>query len=102
MDPSLSAGSRLLQVGLKDDSKGCITPIDDNTNYNVITNDFTGKGGDGYTNFKSSPAIVSAGGYMVDAFIDYIKKNTPITQSAGKGRIYVGTTAGYTSLPTCT
>lgn len=99
-DPKAAVGSRLLQLGIRaSDTATCVTPIQDNTLYYVVSNDFTINGGDGYTSFTSYPSVL-LGEPAADAMANYITKNSPVNPSV-VGRIVIATAATYNPLPNC-
>ncbi len=80
-DYSLSgaAGSRISNIELNG------TPIDPNADYRIAHNSFLTTGGDGFSTFTLGTDPVG-GAVDLDAFIDYIAANSPLT-SPGTDRI---------------
>jgi 2',3'-cyclic-nucleotide 2'-phosphodiesterase (5'-nucleotidase family) len=53
-------------------------PLDKAKSYRVVTNDFLAEGGDGLTGFRKGSRRVRATD-MRDAFVDYLKRHSPIS-----------------------
>ena len=58
-------------------------PLDRLKTYRVVTNDFLAEGGDGLTGFRKGSRRVRATD-MRDAFVDYLRRHSPITGAEGK------------------
>eukprot|EP00897_Mesotaenium_endlicherianum_P009292 jgi/Mesen1/8391/ME000468S07823 len=89
-DPTQPAGSRLLDAKLLDPSTHCLTTINPSDFYNVVTNDFTGKGGDGYADLGAAETVFASGRVLADIVNDYVGAYSPVA-AAVQGRIRVFT-----------
>jgi 5'-nucleotidase len=84
-DPKKPAGSRIVSVEVK--RNGSFQPLDPNAVYNVATNDFMRRGGDGYTVFKTNAVdAYDFGPNLEDSVAAYIAKNSPV-QAKLEGRV---------------
>ncbi len=84
-DPKKPAGSRIVSVEVK--RNGAFQPLDPNATYNVATNDFMRRGGDGYTMFKTNAVdAYDFGPNLEDSVSAYIAKNSPV-QAKLEGRV---------------
>jgi 5'-nucleotidase len=81
-DASKPAGQRVTEVLVNG------APLDDAAMFKLATNDFLGKGGDGYAVFIEKPRIIdaNAGSLMARQVIDYIDAAGTIAPAA-EGRI---------------
>lgn len=87
-DPAQAAGSRVVSVEVQGED-GSFSPIDEATIYTVVSNDFTRRGGDGYTMFAENAVNPYDFGRPLDQVLaDYIAANSPITPVI-EGRITV-------------
>jgi 2',3'-cyclic-nucleotide 2'-phosphodiesterase (5'-nucleotidase family) len=62
-------------------------PLDNAKEYRVIMPSFIAEGGDGYTMFPSSASITVIGLRDIDALVEYIEKNSPISKPPTRSRI---------------
>ncbi len=84
-DPKKPAGSRIVSVEVK--RNGTFQPLDPNAVYNVATNDFMRRGGDGYAMFKTNAVdAYDFGPNLEDAVSSYIGQNSPV-QPKLEGRV---------------
>jgi 2',3'-cyclic-nucleotide 2'-phosphodiesterase (5'-nucleotidase family) len=84
-DPTMPVGSRI--TGAEIMSGSSYVPLDPNATYKVVTNDFTRKGGDGYTWFRDYAINpYDFGPNLADAVIDYFENYSPVTPEL-EGRI---------------
>jgi len=67
-DPSMEAGSRVIEVTVGD------SPLNKGTEYTVAINDFLGIGGDGFTMFEKYPIYGEVGTYE-EVFAEYLNTN---------------------------
>ncbi|GAQ89649.1 hypothetical protein KFL_005470010, partial [Klebsormidium nitens] len=77
-DPSKPAGSRLLELVAFNPIAKCFTPVDAAATYNVISNDFTANGGDGYSMFATSKKLLATGPVLADVLAEYVQNFSPI------------------------
>jgi 5'-nucleotidase/UDP-sugar diphosphatase len=77
-DPSKPAGSRLLELLSYNPAQKCFAPVDDSATYNVISNDFTAGGGDGFSMFATSKKLLATGPVLADVLAEYIQNFSPI------------------------
>jgi hypothetical protein len=97
-DPERPAGSRILSAEIKN-ADGSFSPIDPAEIYNVTTNDFMRRGGDGYVVFRDNAIDpYDSWAVMADSVMEYIELpeadgglNGLVTEAmyplAGEGRI---------------
>ncbi len=85
-DPSLEVGSRIVSVSVKNASGG-YDPIDPDTVYKLVSNDFMRRGGDGYDMFADNAIDpYDSGAVLADAVAEYIGDNSPVSPAV-EGRI---------------
>ena len=85
-DPSQEAGSRIVSVDVKN-SGGGYDPIDPDTVYKLVSNDFMRGGGDGYDMFANNAIDpYDSGAVLADAVANYIGGNSPVSPAV-EGRI---------------
>ncbi|MFQ5595289.1 MAG: bifunctional metallophosphatase/5'-nucleotidase [Anaerolineae bacterium] len=85
-DPSLEAGSRIVSVDVKN-AGGGYEPIDLDTVYELVSNDFMRRGGDGYDMFADNAIDpYDSGAVLADAVAEYIGENSPVSPAV-EGRI---------------
>ena len=82
VDTTAPAGSRVTSVMVGD------APLDDAATYTVATNDFMGRGGDGYEAFTEGKAIIDAttGNLMANDVMAYVRAQGEVSPAA-EGRI---------------
>ena len=71
-------GQRVVSLEVRK-ADGSYAPVDPNAIYNIATNDFMRRGGDGYTVFRDraiDPYDFGPG--LDDALANYIKSNSPV------------------------
>jgi 5'-nucleotidase len=78
--PSYPRNSRVLEVEIEQ-SDGSFVALDPAATYRVATNNFMLNGGDGYASFTEGQDRVDTGFIMADVVVDYIRANSPITES---------------------
>lgn len=76
-NPKSPAGSRIVSVAVFDQN-GTEKPLNPNATYRVVTNSFLMTGGDGYDMMMAGKNAVDTGFLLVDAVMDYIKKQSPL------------------------
>jgi 5'-nucleotidase / UDP-sugar diphosphatase len=81
-DASKPAGERVTEILIGD------APLDETATFKLATNDFVGKGGDGYAMFIDKPRIIdaNAGSLMAAQVIDHIASAGSIAPAA-EGRV---------------
>ncbi len=85
-DPSKPVGSRIVKVEVKLPD-GAFAPIDPAATYNVVTNDFVRKGGDGYAMFKDKARnAYDAGPNLEDVVAEFIRSRGTVAPAL-EGRI---------------
>ncbi len=78
------AGQRLLSVEVKQGDN--YVPLDRAATYNVMTNSFMLRGGDGYTMFVEGTDQLDMGFVLADAVAEYITAHSPVSPQV-EGRI---------------
>jgi len=68
VDTAKEANNRISNLEIKERATGKWSPIDNNTMYVVVTNNYIASGKDGYTTFKT---VQDARGEGVDTYLDY-------------------------------
>lgn len=85
-DPAAEAGSRIVSVEVLG-ADGSYSPIEPETIYSLVSNDFMRRGGDGYAVFDENAINPYDFGRPLDQVLaDYIAANTPISPQV-EGRI---------------
>lgn len=80
------AGERILHVEIKN-ADGTFSPVDPKKTYKLVTNNFVGKGGDGYDVLKSGKNAIDLGIADYQVFTDYLDKHNGSVSPAVEGRI---------------
>lgn len=99
MNVSAPSGSRVLQMGIRKGS--CVEAISPTGLYNVVTNDFTGGGGDGYTDLGAATVLLKTGSPLSDVVQQYITTFSPVSPSLDGRLVVLNGTTPYTPQPTC-
>lgn len=81
-DPAAEPGSRVVEVSVDGE------PIDPDATYTLATNDFMGRGGDGYDMFADAPRVIDemAGRLMAGQVMDYIANQGTVAPTV-EGRL---------------
>lgn len=87
-DPSKPAGSRIVDIQVKDGS-GNFRAMDTTASYRVIANSFIQDGGDGYTVFTQAQNRRDTGFILTEALQEYLAANSPVSPKI-EGRILQG------------
>ncbi|MBE9215710.1 5'-nucleotidase C-terminal domain-containing protein [Plectonema cf. radiosum LEGE 06105] len=82
-NPIATVGNRILSIQIQN-SDGNYKPLEADSIYRVITNNFLLSGGDGYKVFKNGKNQVDTGFLLVDVVTDYITSHLPVTQQVDK------------------
>jgi len=91
-DPNRPVGSRILSVEIKNPD-GSYSPLDPEAVYQVVTNDFMRRGGDGYEMLAHNAIDpYDAGAVLADAVAEYITAHSPLSPAV-EGRILKAQTA---------
>jgi 2',3'-cyclic-nucleotide 2'-phosphodiesterase/3'-nucleotidase len=82
-DPTLPAGSRVLEVSVGDQ------PLDAEASYTLATIDFLANGGDGYTMLKDAEVLIPPTGGPVQSalLLDYLAAAEGPVSPAVEGRV---------------
>lgn len=82
-DPSAAAGSHITSMTLNG------TPVTSTQVIHVVTNSFLAAGGDAFTAFTQGTNKADSGRIDLDAFVDYIKKHSPVTPDVAQRAVGV-------------
>lgn len=82
---SKPAGERILSVEIENED-GSYSPVDPNKTYKLATNNFVGKGGDGYDVLKEGKNAIDLGIADYEIFTDYLENHGTVTPAV-EGRI---------------
>lgn len=96
VDMNQAKGNRVSQVELRD-GNGNWKALDPAASYKVITNNFTGEGGDRYDTLKTIPAAQREDTFLdyADSFLQYVRSRSPLAKPAAANR----STQHYTETP---
>jgi 5'-nucleotidase / UDP-sugar diphosphatase len=82
-NPTATVGDRISSIQIQN-SDGNYKPLQADSTYRVITNNFLLSGGDGYKVFKNGKNQVDTGFLLADVVIHYITSHSPVTQQVDK------------------
>lgn len=77
-NPHAPAGDRIVGIQVQQPD-GTFKPLQTDTTYRVVTNDFLLKGGDGYSMFVQGNNQLNTGYLLADVVGDYIHERSPIS-----------------------
>jgi 5'-nucleotidase len=85
-DPSAAAGSHITAMTLNGE------PVTPDQVIHVVTNSFLAAGGDAFTGFTQGTNKADSGRIDLDAFVDYIKSNSPVSPDLAQRAVGVAIT----------